>query len=72
MADEAKLPHDHPYWAADGLMVDLDYLSMMVDFSTQGSVAFDMIPYINEIMAAFPEQIMEVTSSPAADHLFQV
>ncbi len=49
-----------------------EYLGMTVDFSTQGSVAFDMIPYIDKIMTSFPEKITGVTSSPAADHLFQV
>jgi hypothetical protein len=49
-----------------------DYLGMTIDFTTSGAVAFDMIPYINKIMSAFPEKITGVTSSPAANHLFQV
>jgi hypothetical protein len=49
-----------------------DYLGMTIDFSSTGSVAFDMIPYINKILSDFPEKITGVTSSPAADHLFQV
>jgi hypothetical protein len=31
-----------------------------------------MIPYIGKILAAFPEKITGVSSSPAADHLFQI
>ena len=48
------------------------YLGMMIDFSDPGAVAFDMIPYINKILSAFPEKITGVTTSPAANHLFQV
>ncbi len=47
-----------------------DYLGMTVDFSHQDAVAFDMIPYINKNFTAFPEKIMGVSSTPAADHLF--
>ena len=49
-----------------------DYLGMNIDFSTRGSVAFDMIPYINKVLDTFPEKINGVASSPASDHLFQV
>ena len=31
-----------------------------------------MIPYIKTIIEEFPEEISNVTSSPASDHLFQV
>jgi hypothetical protein len=41
-----------------------DYLGMNLDFSTPGTVKIDMTPYINKIVAAFPE--------PAAHHLFQI
>ncbi len=49
-----------------------DYLSMNIDFSDKGAVTFDMIPYIGKIFRAFPEKIMGVSSTPAADHLFTV
>ena len=49
-----------------------DYLGMNIDFSARGSVAFDMIPYINKVLEAFPEKINGVASSPASDHLFQI
>jgi hypothetical protein len=49
-----------------------DYLGMNIDFSKRGLVKFDMIPYIDKIIEAFPEKITGFTSSPAADHLFQV
>jgi hypothetical protein len=35
-------------------------------------VKFDMVPYIDKIIDAFPEKITGVTSIPAADHLFAV
>jgi hypothetical protein len=49
-----------------------DYLGMNIDFSQRGLVKFDMIPYIDKIIEAFPEKITGHTSSPAADHLFTV
>ncbi len=49
-----------------------EYIGMTIDFSSPGSVAFDVIPYIKKIFSVFPEKITGVTSSPAADHLFQV
>ena len=45
---------------------------MSIDFTTKGTVTFDMIPYISKIIAAFPKKISTIASSPAADHLFQV
>ena len=49
-----------------------DYLGMNLDFSQQGSVHIDMIPYIKKVNEAFPEKITGVQSTPAGDHLFQV
>lgn len=45
---------------------------MNIDFSTPGSVAFDMIPYVKKVIEAFPEKINGIASSPASAHLFQV
>ncbi len=49
-----------------------DYLGMNIDFSTPGSVTFEMTKYIDKIITAFPEKITGVSSTPASDHLFQV
>ena len=49
-----------------------DYLGMTIDFSTPGTVTFDMVNYIDKIIADFPEKITGVASSPAADHLFKI
>ena len=49
-----------------------DYLGMTIDFSTTGTVIFDMIPYLSKIIKTFPEKITGAASSPAADHLFKV
>jgi hypothetical protein len=45
---------------------------MNIDFLDQGSAKLDMTPYITKIIDAFPEKIMGVSSTPAADHLFAV
>jgi hypothetical protein len=45
---------------------------MNIDFSDPGSVTFDMIPYISKILTGFPEKITGVSSTPAADHMFNV
>jgi hypothetical protein len=49
-----------------------DYLGINIDFSLKGTVKIDVIPYIGRILAAFPKKITGVSSSPAADHLFQI
>jgi hypothetical protein len=33
---------------------------------------FDMIPYITKIFAAFPKKMTRVSSTPVADHLFNI
>ena len=48
------------------------YLGMNVNFITPEVVTFNMIPYLNKIFKDFPEMITGVSSSPAADHLFEV
>ncbi len=45
---------------------------MKIDFSQRGLVKFDMVPYIGKIIDSFPEKVTNLTSSPAADHLFKV
>jgi hypothetical protein len=45
---------------------------MNIDFSTPGSVTFEMTKYIDKIITAFPEKITGVSSTPASNHLFQV
>jgi len=49
-----------------------DYLGINTNFSDPGTMKFDMVPYIDKISDAFPEKIMGVTSTLAADHLFAV
>jgi hypothetical protein len=45
---------------------------MNIDFSTPGNISYDMIPYLKKVIPEFPEKIMEVASTPAADHLFKL
>ena len=49
-----------------------DYLGMIFDFSHEGKVTMNMIEYINSIINQFPEEIVAIRTSPAADHLFTV
>jgi hypothetical protein len=49
-----------------------DYLGMIFDFSVKGKVMINMIEYIKNITANFPEEIAAIRTSPAADHLFTV
>ncbi len=48
-----------------------DYLGMTIDFSTPGSVSYDMIPYISKVIDAFPEKITGTATSPASDRFFK-
>jgi hypothetical protein len=49
-----------------------DYLGININFSDRRTVKLDMVPYIDKIVYAFPEKIMGMISTPAADHLFAV
>ena len=49
-----------------------DYLGIYLDFSEDGNVKVSMIPYLNEILRDFPELLGNISTSPAADHLFRV
>jgi hypothetical protein len=49
-----------------------NYLGMIFNFSVKGQVIINMIKYIKNIIADFPEEIVAIRTSPAADHLFIV
>jgi hypothetical protein len=49
-----------------------DYLGMIFNFSVKGKVMINMIEYIKNIIANFPEKIIAIRMSPAVDHLFTV
>ncbi len=49
-----------------------DYPGMIFDFSVKGKVMINMIKYIKNIITNFPEEIVVIRTSPAADHLFIV
>ena len=49
-----------------------DYLGMILDFSKAGHVMVNMSEYIRTIIADFPEEIVGIRMTPAADHLFRV
>ncbi len=48
-----------------------DYLGINIAFLNPDNISFDMIRYITKILNKFPEMIMGVESTQAADHLFQ-
>jgi hypothetical protein len=43
-----------------------------MDYSEKGKVSINMIDYIKNIIADFPEEIVSIKTSPAQDHLFTV
>jgi hypothetical protein len=47
-----------------------DYLGMIFDFSVKGKAMINMIEYIKNIIANFPEEIMAIRTSLAPDRLF--
>jgi hypothetical protein len=49
-----------------------DYLGMTFDFSKDGVVSFDMIDYIQWVIAEIPDEMIGTAATPAADHLFDV
>ena len=48
-----------------------DYLGMMLDYSKPGQVIADMHAYIDGILKEAPEEMLEVATTPAAEHLFK-
>jgi hypothetical protein len=49
-----------------------DYLGIIFDFSVKGKVMINMIKYIKNFIAYFPEEIVASRRNPTADHLFTV
>ena len=49
-----------------------DYLSMDLDYSTDGKVSVATIKYLGKIIEGFPEEIKGTVATPAAEHLFQI
>ncbi len=49
-----------------------NYLGMIFDFSLKGKVMINMIKYIKNIIADFPEEIVTTKTSPATGHLLTV
>jgi hypothetical protein len=49
-----------------------DYLGMIMDYSEKGKVLINMIEYVKNIIADFPEESVSIKTSPAQDHLFTV
>ena len=47
-----------------------DYLGMWLDYSLDGKVQVQMYDYIDNMLAALPEDMRGTVTSPAADHLF--
>ena len=50
----------------------LVYLWIDSNYSQQGQVKVSMVPYINDIIANFPEEINEASNTAAGDYLFEV
>ena len=50
----------------------LQYLGMDLDYATPGEAKISMIPYVENIIQNFPEEIMGTVATPAAEHLFEI
>jgi hypothetical protein len=49
-----------------------DYLGMELDYSVKGKVKITMIPFLEEMLEEFPEEITQTRTTPAAEYLFKV
>lgn len=49
-----------------------EYLGMELDYSVPGQLRVTMIPFLQEMLAEFPEEITQTRTTPAADYLFRV
>ena len=50
----------------------LQYLGMDLNCTTPGEVKISMVPCIDNILNDFPEEIVEIVATSAADHLSEV
>jgi len=50
----------------------VDDLGMHLDYSEEGKCKITMSPYTQDIIDSFPEEIVGISTTPAADHLFKV
>ena len=49
-----------------------NYLGMELDYSIKGRVKVTMVPYLEEMLDEFPEEIMQTCMTPATKFLFKV
>ena len=49
-----------------------DYLGMELDYTQPGKVMIRMVPYIQETIDEFPEEIIGTKTTPAAEYLFRI
>jgi hypothetical protein len=49
-----------------------DYLGMILDFSVQGELQVNMIPYVKMVLANAPDDMRGRATTPAANHLYKV
>jgi hypothetical protein len=49
-----------------------EYLGMELDYSISGKVKIKMIPYLEEMLNEFPDEITTTRTTPAAEYLFKV
>ena len=51
----------------------IDYkCSILLDYITTGEIKISMVPYVQNMIKGFLEQIMSTANTPAAEHLFEV
>ena len=49
-----------------------DYLGMILDFSVDGELRINMIPYIKMVLAALPSNMRGRAATPAASYLYKI
>jgi uncharacterized protein YbaR (Trm112 family) len=49
-----------------------DYLGMILDFSNEGEVTVNMVPYVKMVLASIPDDMRGKAVSPAANYLYKV
>ena len=49
-----------------------DYLGRTFNYAFEGEVWINMCKYLSKVIEDFPEEIMGVSTTPAADYLFKV
>jgi hypothetical protein len=71
MAFTKKIKYIHGENLAEKVGTVHDYLEMTFNYSFDDKVRINMNPYLSKVIKEFPQEILGMCATPAADHLYK-